>query len=282
MKTGRRPLAAAAVLAGAGLAAGAGSVFAAGGSVFAGDARVFAAGARAAETAAQRGPRLEVEPEEWDFGNAGPGETLEHDFVLKNTGNRELVLGRIASACACAAAVVGTEVLPPGAETLLRVTLETRQYRGILERWLTITSNDRRGAKRVKLRVYIEDRPTVATAARERSLARGEGPGSADRGGVRGGAPSPRKTAGGIAKRFAPTARGKSAPPRTRTGASGLPVEKRRAGAFSTGRQRPTMSRYAQFAASAASPAASAARPARNQGGVFRRTSSAPVAASQP
>lgn len=200
MKTGRRPLAAAAAaLAGAGLAAAGGSVFAAGGSV-------FAAGAGAAETAAQRGPRLEVEPEEWDFGNAGPGETLERDFVLKNTGNRELVLGRIASACACAAAVVGTEVLPPGAETLLRVTLETRQYRGILERWLTITSNDRRGAKRVKLRVYIEDRAS----------------------------------------------------------------------------QRPTISRYAQFAASAASPAASAARPARNQGGVFPRTSSAPVAASQP
>jgi len=197
MKTGRRPLAAAAVLAGAGLAAGAGSVFAAGGSV-------FAAGAGAAETAAQRGPRLEVEPEEWDFGNAGPGETLEHDFVLKNTGNRELVLGRIASACACAAAVVGTEALPPGAETLLRVTLETRQYRGILERWLTITSNDRRGAKRVKLRVYIEDRPTVATAAPERPLARGEGPGSAGRReaptGEEGGAgrgPLPAKDGGG-------------------------------------------------------------------------------------
>ena len=170
-------------------------------------ALVFPAGARAAEAPAQRGARLEVEPEEWDFGNAGPGETLEHDFVLKNTGNRELVLGRIASACACAAAVVGTEVLPPGAETLLRVTLETRQYRGILERWLTITSNDRRGAKRLKLRVYIEDRPTV---------------------------------------------------------------------------QRPANSRYAQLAASAASPAASAVPPARNQGGVFRRTSSAPVAASQP
>lgn len=186
MKAGRRPLAAAAaVLAGA---------------------LLFPAGPRAAEAPAQRGARLEVEPEEWDFGNAGPGETLEHDFVLKNTGNRELVLGRIASACACAAAVVGTEVLPPGAETLLRVTLETRQYRGILERWLTITSNDRRGAKRVKLRVYIEDRPP----------------------------------------------------------------------------QRPANSRYAQLAASAASPAASAARPGRNHGGVFRSASNAPVAASQP
>ena len=281
MKTGRRPLAAAAVLAGAGLAAGDGSVFAAGGSV-------FAAGARAAETAAQRGPRLEVEPEEWDFGNAGPGETLEHDFVLKNTGNRELVLGRIASACACAAAVVGTEALPPGAETLLRVTLETRQYRGILERWLTITSNDRRGAKRVKLRVYIEDRPTAATAAPERSLARGEGPGSADRqeaptGEGCGEGPPPRERRRGESRsdsRRRPVGRAPRREPER--GLLAFRWRNGGRGAFSTGRQRPTMSRYAQFAASAASPAASAARPARNQGGVFRRTSSAPVAASQP
>lgn len=117
--------------------------------------------------AAQSGPRLEIEPGEWDFGNTGPGETLFHDFALKNTGDRDLVLGRIASACACAAAVVGTEVVPPDGETVLRVTLETRDYRGILERWLTITSNDRRGARRVMVRAYVEEPgPPRATAQR--------------------------------------------------------------------------------------------------------------------
>lgn len=115
----------------------------------------------------QSGPRLEIEPGEWDFGNTGPGETLLHDFALKNTGNRDLVLGRIASACACAAAVVGTEVVPPNGETVLRVTLETRDYRGILERWLTITSNDRRGAARVMVRAYVEEPgPSPETAQR--------------------------------------------------------------------------------------------------------------------
>lgn len=128
--------------------------------------------------AAQSGPRLEIEPGEWDFGNAAPGETLLHDFTLKNTGNRDLVLGRIASACACAAAVVGTEVVPPDGETVLRVTLETRDYRGILERWLTITSNDRRGARRLMVRAYVEEpgppRQTAQrpTASRYAQLAR--------------------------------------------------------------------------------------------------------------
>lgn len=116
----------------------------------------LAAQAAPVPAAAQRGPRLEVEPESWDFGSAPPGQRLTHDFALHNRGDRVLRIGRIASACACAAAVTdGTEVAP-GANATLRVTLETRGYRGILERWLTISSNDTRGTRRVLVRVYVE------------------------------------------------------------------------------------------------------------------------------
>ncbi len=107
---------------------------------------------------AQRGPRLEIEPAEWDFGRAGPGEELVHDFVVRNAGGRDLEIGRIASACGCAAAISDRGVIPPGEESTLRVTLETRDYRGVLERWLTIRSNDARGARRVRVRVYVEAR----------------------------------------------------------------------------------------------------------------------------
>ena len=110
----------------------------------------------AAGSGVQRGPRLEIEPGEWDFGRAGPGQVLVHEFALKNTGRRDLEIGRIASACACAAAVTDRTVIPPGEAATLRVTLETRSYRGVLERWLTLRSNDSRGAVRLKVRVYVE------------------------------------------------------------------------------------------------------------------------------
>lgn len=109
--------------------------------------------------AVQRGPRLEIEPGEWDFGRAAPGEVLVHEFALKNTGSQDLEIGRIASACACAAAVTDRTVIPPGEAGTLRVTLETRRYRGVLERWLTIRSNGSRSATRLKVRVYVEDVP---------------------------------------------------------------------------------------------------------------------------
>lgn len=105
----------------------------------------------------QRGPRLEIEPGEWDFGRAAPGEVLVHQFALNNAGSQDLEIGRIASACACAAAITDRTVIPPGESATLRVTLETRRYRGVLERWLTIRSNDSRGATRLKVRVYVED-----------------------------------------------------------------------------------------------------------------------------
>lgn len=99
---------------------------------------------------------MELEPEEWDFGSAGPGEVLVHEFRVRNAGGRNLEIGRIASACGCAAAITDRSVVPPGEEATLRVTLETRRYRGVLERWLTIRSNDSRGAVRLKVRVYVE------------------------------------------------------------------------------------------------------------------------------
>ena len=112
--------------------------------------------AAAAEAGLQRGPRMEIEPGSWDFGSAGPGEVLVHEFRLRNTGNRELEIGRIAAACACAAAITDRTVVPPGEAATLRVTLETRRYRGVLERWLAIRSNDPRGAVRLRVRVYVE------------------------------------------------------------------------------------------------------------------------------
>ena len=81
---------------------------------------------------------------------------LVHEFILRNTGRRDLEIGRIASACACAAAVTDRTVIPPGEAATLQVTLETRRYRGVLERWLTLRSNDSRGAVRLKVRVYVE------------------------------------------------------------------------------------------------------------------------------
>jgi hypothetical protein len=101
---------------------------------------LLASGARADD--APGGPRIRVEPETFDFGKALPGKTLRKEFTLRNFGNQELVLQGISTTCGCTAALAGEEKIAPGGSTSLRVTLETRSYKGRVERRVLVRSND--------------------------------------------------------------------------------------------------------------------------------------------
>jgi hypothetical protein len=87
-------------------------------------------------------PRIRVEPEAFDFGKAQPGKTLRKDFTLSNFGDAELVIEKVSTTCGCTAALTADSKLAPGGSTQLRVTLETRDYSGRLERQVLVRSND--------------------------------------------------------------------------------------------------------------------------------------------
>jgi hypothetical protein len=110
-----------------------------------------------AQTAKAVGPRIEVEPSEHDFGSARQDQKLVHDFVVRNTGDADLELLKIATSCGCAAALPEERVVPPGGSTILAVTLETRKYKGAIERSISVASNDRRQrVSTVKVRAFVE------------------------------------------------------------------------------------------------------------------------------
>ena len=48
----------------------------------------------------------------------------------------------VSTTCGCTAAVAGEKTLPPGRATPLAVTLQTRDYRGRVERKVLVRSND--------------------------------------------------------------------------------------------------------------------------------------------
>lgn len=108
----------------------------------------LAAGALLASAAprstAEEGPRLRVEPASFDFGRALPEKTLRKEFTLRNLGDRELVIEAVSTTCGCTAAIAGEKRLAPGRSTPLTVTLETRHYRGRVDRKVLVRSNDAR------------------------------------------------------------------------------------------------------------------------------------------
>jgi hypothetical protein len=117
-------------------------------------AGVFPAAGQSAKRTA--GPVIEIDPDEHDFGSARQDQELVHDFIVTNTGTEDLVLSKIVTACGCTAAVAAETIVPPGGSTTLRVTLETRKYKGRIERSISIASNDRKRVTTVRVKAFVE------------------------------------------------------------------------------------------------------------------------------
>jgi hypothetical protein len=124
-------------------------------------AAALVAAAAPAPAFAEEGPRLRAEPPAFDFGRTLPGRTLRKEFTLKNLGDRELVIDGVSTTCGCTAAVAGEKTVPPGRSTPLAVTLQTRDYRGRVERKVLVRSND---AKTPLLEITVQ--ATVEPAAK--------------------------------------------------------------------------------------------------------------------
>jgi hypothetical protein len=95
-----------------------------------------------ADEKAAGAPRIQVEPESFDFGKAQPGKTLRKEFTIRNFGDAVLVIEGVSTTCGCTAAISAQSRVGPGGRTALRVTFETRSYSGKVERQVLVRSND--------------------------------------------------------------------------------------------------------------------------------------------
>jgi hypothetical protein len=103
------------------------------------------------------GPVISIEPAQHDFGSVRQDQKLVYDFLVRNTGTEDLTLLRIATSCGCTAALPAERVVPPGGSTTLSVTLETRKYKGVLERSVSVASNDRgKRVSTVRVKAFVE------------------------------------------------------------------------------------------------------------------------------
>ena len=95
-----------------------------------------------ADDKAAPAPRIQVEPESFDFGKALPGKTLRKEFTIRNFGDATLVIEGVSTTCGCTAALAAQDHVEPGGRTVLRVTFDTRTFSGKVERQVLVRSND--------------------------------------------------------------------------------------------------------------------------------------------
>lgn len=113
--------------------------------------------AHAEDQAGASGPRIRVEPSSFDFGRAAQNKTLRKEFSIRNFGNQDLVIESVSTTCGCTAALMDNKVVKPGGTTPLRVSLETRAYRGRVVRSVMVKSNDpQTGLLELKVEATVE------------------------------------------------------------------------------------------------------------------------------
>lgn len=91
-------------------------------------------------------PRLELSEPVHDFGTVDAGKTVQHEYILRNTGDAPLHIQRVYSTCSCTVAGFDKEVAP-GARGSIRVELATEGQEGAIAVHLEAYTNDPENAQ---------------------------------------------------------------------------------------------------------------------------------------
>jgi hypothetical protein len=92
---------------------------------------------------AETGPLASVPNDFYDFGRVMQGQRVVHEFEVRNIGDADLALQRIAPSCGCTAAAVTSSTIKPGTSEKVRVTFDTSGMFGDKTKTVSILTNAR-------------------------------------------------------------------------------------------------------------------------------------------
>ena len=119
--------------------------------------------APASPTPAPSAPRIRVEPASFDFGTVRAGKSVDKEFVVRNFGSADLVLGSVVTSCDCTVVDDYATTIEPGGSTPLRVRLAVGRVPGKVERSVVVKSNDpARPSLEIKVAATVAPAPAAA------------------------------------------------------------------------------------------------------------------------
>lgn len=87
-------------------------------------------------------PKLFIPVECYDFGEITEGKTVEHAFIIKNTGKVPLEIKSVTPDCNCAKARLSTSRIKAGKEGKIIVTFNSQGQSGSFTKLIIIETND--------------------------------------------------------------------------------------------------------------------------------------------
>ena len=86
-------------------------------------------------------PNIEMLETSYNFGEIQQGESVTHDFILKNTGEADLIISAAKGSCGCTVPEWPKTPIAKGEEAAIKVTFNSAGRSGKQNKTVTLVSN---------------------------------------------------------------------------------------------------------------------------------------------
>lgn len=104
----------------------------------------------------QNGPVIKFEESVYDFGKVTDGDTVKHNFKFTNVGKKDLIIANAAASCGCTVPSYPKEAIKPGDSGEIKVTFNSTNRVGAVDKVVTITANTQPEQTQVKIIGTVE------------------------------------------------------------------------------------------------------------------------------
>lgn len=86
-------------------------------------------------------PKIELDKTTHDFGTINEGDVVETEFIIKNTGESDLIIADAKGSCGCTVPVWPKAPIAPGESAPIKVSFDSNGKPGKQSKTVTLTTN---------------------------------------------------------------------------------------------------------------------------------------------
>ncbi len=100
-------------------------------------------------------PKIELDKVVHDFGIINEGEVVETEFIVKNTGETDLIIANAKGSCGCTVPVWPKEPIAPGQSAPIKVSFDSTNKPGKQSKTVTLTTNTEAGNENFSIKAEV-------------------------------------------------------------------------------------------------------------------------------
>jgi len=100
-------------------------------------------------------PKIEFDKAVHDFGTINEGDKVETEFIVKNTGENDLVIADAKASCGCTVPEWPKEPIAPGASAAIKVSFDSSGKPGKQSKTVTLTTNTENGSETFDIKANV-------------------------------------------------------------------------------------------------------------------------------